>query len=171
MKIALTGHTRGLGKSIYEQCNNDIASVIGFSKSNGFDITSAEDRKKIIELSDDCDVFINNAYDRFGQIEMLYDLYDKWKAKEKTIVTIGSYASNAAEWRLQPCLYSTVKKSLDVVTYQLVNSHDRKGCKLMIFKPSYLGNKESQIPYEFAANYLLAAIKNNTHQTIELVLR
>lgn len=169
MKIAITGHTKGLGKTI---CNiHGEHDIIGFSRSNGFDITVKEHRMKMIELSQDCDVFINNAYDKFGQIELLYDLYGSWKNKNKTIVTIGSYASNAAEWRLQPCLYSTVKKSLDVVTYQLVNSHDRNGCKLMIFKPSYIGDGENKIPYQFAAKYLLDAIKNNKHQTIELVLR
>jgi hypothetical protein len=114
-------------------------------------------------------VFINNAYDGYGQLDLLYDLYSAWKDdSSKTIVTIGSMASNAAEWRLKPCKYSTVKKALDVATYQLVNSHYRK-CKLMIFKPGYLG--DNGIPYDTAAKKLYNAIMDNDHETIEITLR
>lgn len=162
--IAITGHTSGLGKALYEK-----TQAIGFSKSTGFDITKKEDRNKIIDMSNDCNVFINNAYDGYGQLDLLYDLYSAWKDdSNKTIVTIGSLASNAAEWRLKPCKYSTIKKALDVATYQLVNSHHRK-CKLMIFKPGYLGN--DGIPYEYAAQKLYNAILTNDYETIEITLR
>lgn len=170
MKFALTGHTRGLGLSLYNTLRTDF-SVTGFSKSLGYDITNKIDRQHIISTIDDCDVFINNAYDMYGQLDLLYEVYDSWKNKNKLIVTVGSIASNAAEWRLQPCLYSTIKKSLDTATYQLINSHNRKGCKLMIFKPGYLGNEPGKIQYNFAANYLINAIIDNKYETTELVLR
>lgn len=171
MHIAITGHTSGLGKSLEKIGLESGHSVIGFSRSTGFDITDKKSRLKILEKIENCDVFINNAYCNYGQIDMLYDVYSNWKDKHKTIVTIGSYAANAAEWRLQPCLYSTVKKALDVATYQLINSHDRRGCKLMIFKPGYLGNDQGQIPFNYAAEYLLNVIYNNTYQSIEIVLK
>jgi hypothetical protein len=162
MKVAITGHTSGLGKSL----NSLFQNSIGMSRSNGFNILHTD---KIIEHSKNCDVFINNAYDGYGQLELLYDLYDEWKDdSSKTIVTIGSLASNAAEWRLKPCKYSTVKKALDIATYQLVNSHHRK-CKLMIFKPGYLGN--NHIPYDYAAKKLYNAILENDYETIEITLR
>jgi hypothetical protein len=162
MKVAITGHTRGLGLSL----SNLFSDVVGMSRSNGFDI---KDTQKIIDHSKHCDVFINNAYDGYGQLDLLYELYSAWKDdSSKTIVTIGSMASNAAEWRLKPCKYSTVKKALDVATYQLVNSHNRK-CKLMIFKPGYLGDKV--IPYDTAAKKLYNAIMDNDYETIEITLR
>ena len=161
MKVAITGHTKGLGKSL-----SALFNTVGMSRSNGFDIKNSQ---QIIEHSKHCDVFINNAYDGYGQLDLLYDLYSVWKDdSSKTIVTIGSMASNAAEWRLKPCKYSTVKKALDVATYQLVNSHHRK-CKLMIFKPGYLGDKG--IPYDTAAYKLQQAITNNDYETIEITLR
>jgi hypothetical protein len=162
MKVAITGHTSGLGLSL----GNLFSDVVGMSRSNGFNIHNTQE---IIDYSKHCDVFINNAYDGYGQLDLLYDLYSAWKDdSSKTIVTIGSMASNAAEWRLKPCKYSTVKKALDVATYQLVNSHYRK-CKLMIFKPGYLG--DNGIPYDTAAKKLYNAIMDNDHETIEITLR
>lgn len=171
MKVAITGHTSGLGLQITLYLKSQNIDVVGFSKSTGYDINNAKDRHRMIVESLDCDVFINNAYDRYGQIDLLYEIYNQWKNKNKCIVTVGSLASNAAEWRLAPCLYSTVKKSLDVATYQLINSHDRNGCKLMIFKPGYLGIGKNKIPYDYAAKYLIDAINNNTFETTEIVLR
>jgi len=171
MKLAITGHTSGLGKSIYNYSIEQDIDVIGFSRSNGFDITNRDDRKRLIDTVTHCDVFINNAYDRYGQLDLLYELYDEWKNSKKLIVTVGSMASNAAEWRLRPCLYSTVKKALDVATYQLVNSHDRHGCKLMIFKPGYLGDGAGKISHAYASKFLLDAIHNNQYEITELVLR
>lgn len=171
MKIAITGHTKGLGLELFLQATKLGFNTVGFSRSNNYNITIAEDRKRIIKNSEDCDIFINNAYDRYGQLDLLYEIYESWKIQKKLIITIGSLASNAAEWRLKPCLYSTVKKSLDIATYQLINSHDRKGCKLMIFKPGYLGPGSDKIPYNYAANYLLNSLINNTFETTEIVLR
>lgn len=171
MKIALTGHTSGFGKSMYDYATLHGIDVLGFSRSNGFNITDNRARKLIINSSVDCDVFINNAYDRYGQLDILYELYEEWKNSKKLIVTVGSIASNAAEWRLKPCLYSTVKKALDVATYQLINSHDRNGCKLMIFKPGYLGNETGKISYAYASKFLLDAVLDNQYEITELVLR
>ena len=58
MKIAITGHTTGIGKAIHDWFLGD-ADILGFSKSNGYDITNKDDRIKIINESMDCDVFIN----------------------------------------------------------------------------------------------------------------
>lgn len=171
MKLAVTGHTSGLGKSIVDYAISCNHSVKCFSRSNGYNITVDADRLRIISEIADCDVFINNAYDRYGQLDLLYDVYNNWKHDNKLILSVGSIASNAAEWRLRPCLYSTIKKALDVATYQLVNSHDRQGCKLMIFKPGYLGDGDNKIPYNYAAKFMFDAITNNQYEMIEVVLR
>ena len=56
MKIAITGHTKGIGKACADVFSEH--EVIGFSRSNGFDIQAIE---PILDSSNDCDVFINNA--------------------------------------------------------------------------------------------------------------
>ncbi len=87
MKIAITGHTQGVGKRIYERfCPN----IIGFSRSNGYDITNSVDRKRIIEESKDCDIFINNANAEFGQTLLFLELFEEWRNTDKTIINVGS---------------------------------------------------------------------------------
>lgn len=89
MKIAITGHTKGIGKACYDVLSQNH-DVIGFSRSNGFDIAEP---KKIFSASIGCDVFINNAYiintdDQFNLFKMFFK---EWKDNpDKFIVNIGS---------------------------------------------------------------------------------
>jgi len=89
MKIAITGHTKGIGKSLYDTLSLSH-TVKGYSKSKGYDITKKTDRSWILKEVNEYDVFINNAYDDFAQSSMLYELWTDWHTKEKTIITIGS---------------------------------------------------------------------------------
>lgn len=91
MKIALTGHTKGFGKYLYEHFEKDH-EMIGFSRSNGFDISIEADRENIVQKSADCDIFINNAQQSFHQTELLYQIFYNWKDKKKLIINIGSNA-------------------------------------------------------------------------------
>jgi len=89
MKVAITGHTQGIGKAIAELYPDHI----GFSRSNGYDISVSENRASIISQCEDCDVFINNAYQDEHQIEMYNEIFEPWHHhKEKTIVNICSRA-------------------------------------------------------------------------------
>lgn len=84
---AITGHTSGIGKRLYERLS---PNAIGFSLSNGYDITNAADRARIIEESKDCDVFINNATAEFGQTQLFLELFNVWNDQSKTIINVGS---------------------------------------------------------------------------------
>jgi short-subunit dehydrogenase len=96
MKYAITGHTQGIGKSIFERLSPNI---VGFSKSLGYDIKNFKDRQQLIKESQDVDVFINNACDGFGQVDLLIDLFHFWKDTNKTIINVGS---RIAEEKIQP---------------------------------------------------------------------
>lgn len=88
MKYAITGHTRGIGRRAFEMLS---PNVIGFSKSTGYDITLLESRQRIVAEARDCDVFINNATEGFGQTQMFLDMLDAWENDpSKTIVNVGS---------------------------------------------------------------------------------
>jgi NAD(P)-dependent dehydrogenase (short-subunit alcohol dehydrogenase family) len=139
MKAGITGHTRGLGKAIETELHRKGVETMGFSRTNGFDISDPKSRERILDEVKDCDIFFNNAYSGYSQLDLTYEFYSRYKDQAKTFVTTGSIAANAVEWRLQPCLYSVIKKALDNATYQLTNSHDKSDdFNLMIFKPGYL---------------------------------
>lgn len=88
MKYAITGHTQGIGRRLFQRLSPNI---LGFSRSTGYNINSREDRQKIIEQSHDCDIFINNASSEFGQTYLLIELALAWQhMPNKKIINVGS---------------------------------------------------------------------------------
>lgn len=90
MKIAVTGHSRGIGKAILDKFSYENYDVLGFSKSSGFDISNEEDRIRILSLAKDSDIFVNNAYDDVGQSDLLKKFINEWEGTNKLIVNISS---------------------------------------------------------------------------------
>ena len=109
MKLAITGHTSGLGLAIYNHFKNDY-QVFGFSKSNGFNIKDPNSRKKILDISQDFDIFVNNAYNNFdnSQLLLLEEIFELWKGKNRIIVNISS------RYTTDMNLYCTTKKEQDI---------------------------------------------------------
>jgi hypothetical protein len=93
MKIAITGHTKGIGKSIADKFSSENYEVLGFSKSTGFDISKEQDRINIFNLASNADIFVNNAYDPEGQIDLLRKFINAWEGTNKRIINISSKAS------------------------------------------------------------------------------
>ena len=116
MKIAITGHTSGIGLEIYNYFQNQGHECIGFSRSNGFDIAEKEARHEIVKQSVDCDIFVNNAYSDFDscQLYVLQLMYHAWQGVDKTIINISS---RVTDFRMQPgnpaFNYSLTKQQLD----------------------------------------------------------
>jgi NADP-dependent 3-hydroxy acid dehydrogenase YdfG len=93
MKIGITGHSRGIGCALFDLYSQDN-EVVGFSRSNGFDISDPRIQNQIIKTCKDFDIFINNAWHPSGQAELLKKILEVWdKKKDKTIINIGSKAS------------------------------------------------------------------------------
>ena len=90
MKVAITGHTSGLGKALKERFESAGHTVVGFCITTGYDISDSKARSKIITESADCDVFINNAYHPNSQHLMFESAYNAFDNTEKTIINIGS---------------------------------------------------------------------------------
>lgn len=90
-RIAITGHTSGIGKACLDLFSNE--TVFGYSRSNGWNIDTPN---RIIDdvLANQCTVFINNAYNQRYQSDLLEHLYAEWKDKENIIINIGSYITD-----------------------------------------------------------------------------
>jgi len=85
MKVVITGHTSGIGKSIYEYFQSlGNWEVEGLSRSNGYDIET--DFDKVVEAASGCALFINNAYRDQQQLKLLNALKDN----VKKMVVMGS---------------------------------------------------------------------------------
>lgn len=90
-KVAVTGHTSGIGKEIYEYCQFHGALVKGYSRSNGFDLKEGTGDTIINAiLRDDPDIVFNHAWYPRAQNKILKILHTQWVDREKVIINTGS---------------------------------------------------------------------------------
>jgi NADP-dependent 3-hydroxy acid dehydrogenase YdfG len=91
--IAITGHTSGIGKGLFEHFTAQGCSVKGFSLDNGFDISIKENIEQIVDLTKDCDLFFNNAYHHYQQVEILKLWQQQHWSNSHFIVNTSSMAA------------------------------------------------------------------------------
>ena len=87
MKIAITGHTAGIGRAFAEQLARRGHSIVGISRREGENIRRIIHTASIIEP---CDMFINNAQTGYAQTELLYEVWKRWQGKERYIWNIST---------------------------------------------------------------------------------
>ena len=135
MKIAITGHSKGLGKALYNSLIKQGHTCYGFSRSNGYDISERQDRKAIIFKAKDCDVFINNAYHEFAQCDLLEDIFEHWRDNPKgTIININSrskYGLGNAKF------YGQTKMELFKIAKRMMFAEQKK-CRIININPGYI---------------------------------
>lgn len=125
MKIAITGHTKGLGQQlqlVYEQQGH---TVTGFSRSNGYDLRNWSNMQTMLNQITDYDMFINVAKPDFVQTTVLYELWKLWRDQSRTIVNISSVVAIAPVLPVNLFndpgmdIYRTAKVSLNEACRQL----------------------------------------------------
>lgn len=94
MKIAITGHKRGIGEQFAIQLQNRGHQIVGISRSDGENIRRVVHTASIIEP---CDMFINNAISMYAQTELLFEVWHRWQGSEKTH-HIWNISTRVCEW-------------------------------------------------------------------------
>jgi hypothetical protein len=132
-KIAITGHSKGIGKNLYEHLSKTY-EVKGFSRSNGYDISKEEDISRILKESADCDIFINNAYCFDQQTVIANAWFEMHTGTEKFIINVSTLASDpmfdVANKIPHLVPYAQEKQRLNQATYNICDQRDNK-CKAM----------------------------------------
>ena len=93
-KIAIIGHTRGIGKAIADLYRKKKYTVVGLSSSNGYDLQCSQ--VEIMEQLDDCRLIVLNAYAGRGQMTLLKRIYGKFVFEDKKVVVITSTSGTPA---------------------------------------------------------------------------
>jgi len=141
MKVAVTGHTSGIGQGLYQYFEAQGHEVLGFSTHNGYALPEAEDR--VLEQIQHCDIFVNNALPIASQISLLKKLWPIWENANKKIIVIGSIASRF-QFAAKPGMedYQREKKELDDVcnTLRYVDPEMIQGkpCSLITIHPGFV---------------------------------
>lgn len=160
MKYAITGHTSGVGKSLFDRLSPD---AIGFSKSTGYNLNNYSDRIKIIEESSDCDIFINNAPAEYGQVEMFIDLFKEWKDTDKIIINVGSRIADIIlpDDRLELLHYQSQKLILKYMSLRVKGK-----CKVKYKSFGYVGTDAilKKYPHFTEADYI------SLDQAVDIIL-
>jgi NADP-dependent 3-hydroxy acid dehydrogenase YdfG len=143
MKIAITGHSAGIGQALSKIFESKGHTVVGLSRRNGYNIRSIP---KILEMVKECDVFINNAQIGFAQTELLFAVYQEWQGvKNKKIINIGSFMT-AEPTNSLPGIkmteYYVQKIALEEAIKQLRFNHDWP--KLTLIKPGAVATQSGQ---------------------------
>lgn len=76
MKIAITGHKRGIGQEFARQLEQRGHEIVGISRSDGENIRRTAYTASIIEP---CDMLINNAISFYAQTELLFEVWHRWQ--------------------------------------------------------------------------------------------
>jgi NADP-dependent 3-hydroxy acid dehydrogenase YdfG len=144
MKIAITGHTAGIGQALAEIYLNRGHEIVGLSRRNGYNIRSIG---KVITMIEPCDIFINNAQVGFAQTELLFAVYKQWQEQtHKKIINISSILTSSPVSFLpgiEMTEYYVQKKSLEEAISQLRNF--RAGPKICLVKPGAVATQPGQI--------------------------
>tara|TARA_B100001175_G_C19486578_1_gene630129 strand:- start:879 stop:1388 length:510 start_codon:yes stop_codon:yes gene_type:complete len=76
MKIAITGHKKGIGRAFAEQLTARGHEIVGISRSDGENIRRVAHTASLIEP---CDMLINNAISLYAQTELLFEVWHRWQ--------------------------------------------------------------------------------------------
>lgn len=155
--IAITGHTNGFGKYMFERL-----PAIGFSRSNGYDINNPQ---KIVEAIKGYSIFINNAASGFAQTQLLYAAFESWQHENKLIINIGSRSKDfTLREREKSFGYSVEKLALEHASKQLAATFSK--CKVSTI---HFGMIE-KIGYDTCFKYVQQIIdnKDDTHRIVDM---
>ena len=142
MKIAITGHTAGIGQAlaqIYSQHGHDI---VGLSRREGNNIRNIP---KIADQIEPCDVFINNAQAGYSQTELLFEMSKRWANTKKHIVVISTMMTQdpiSVLPGLDMLAYHQQKVTLEEMVKQL--RYQRLGVNITIVRPGYIATQPGQ---------------------------
>jgi NADP-dependent 3-hydroxy acid dehydrogenase YdfG len=142
MKIAITGHTAGIGQALALEYANQGHEIIGLSKRDGNNIRNVP---KICDQIEPCDVFINNAQAGYAQTELLFEMASRWQGTKKHIIVISTMMTQDPISVL-PGLgmdhYRIQKVTLEETVKQLRNRH--LGIRLTLVRPGYIATQSGQ---------------------------
>lgn len=164
MKIAITGHKRGIGMAFAQHLTSRGHDIVGISRSDGENIRRVAHTASIIEP---CDMFINNAISMYAQTELLFEIWHRWRDTKKTKVIWNistmlcledkDIAINGLSMR-ESMEYRNQKMSLELAHGQLLSQPSN--IEMSLIRPGNVNTQtfslpDSVSPHEYVQQVLL----------------
>lgn len=136
MKIAITGHTAGIGAAFCRYLSLRKHEIVGISRREGNNIRNIP---KTIEQISSCDMWINNAQAGYAQTELLYKIWQSWAGNNQkmiwlisTMMTTDTNLPNIPGYdQISMSEYKNQKKALEDAFYTL-RSRDNQPRMILI---------------------------------------
>jgi NAD(P)-dependent dehydrogenase (short-subunit alcohol dehydrogenase family) len=155
MKISITGHTAGIGRSFARRLRQEGHEIVGISKREGHNIRNIP---KILPMIVDCDIWINNAQAGYAQTELLYKVWESWQdVPNKNIWLISTMLTR--DFKIQHIdgmtdtavvEYKNQKRALEDAFLQLKVMPGSP--KMILIRPGAVATQPGQVPDQHAAD-------------------
>jgi len=165
MKIAITGHKRGIGRAFAEKLISRGHRIVGISRSDGENIRRIAHTASIIEP---CDMFINNAISFYAQTELLFEVWHRWRSSDDThyIWNISTRLCESTEDHAirglsmrESMEYRNQKMSLELAHRQLNAQHSKT--IMTLIRPGSVKTQSFSDPASISASdYVDQILKN-----------
>jgi NAD(P)-dependent dehydrogenase (short-subunit alcohol dehydrogenase family) len=142
MKIAITGHTAGIGQALAKLYSQQGHDIVGLSRREGNNIRNIP---KIADQVEPCDVFVNNAQAGYAQTELLFEMAQRWTGSSKHIMVISTMMTQdpvSVLPGLDMDQYRLQKVALEEAVRQIRNK--KLGVKINIVRPGYIATQPGQ---------------------------
>jgi NADP-dependent 3-hydroxy acid dehydrogenase YdfG len=145
MKIAITGHTAGIGQALAKEYQLNGHEIVGLSQREGNNIRNTP---KICDQIESCDMFINNAQAGYAQTELLFEMANRWQGTKKHIIVISTMMTQEPVSSLTDLSmdhYRLQKVALEEAVRQI--RHRRLKVKITIVRPGDIAtNPNKTVP-------------------------
>jgi nucleoside-diphosphate-sugar epimerase len=159
MKIAITGHTAGIGQALANQYSSRGHEIVGLSKRHGHNIKVIP---KIADLIEPCDMFINNAQASFAQTDLLFEMAKRWQGTKKHIIVISTMMTQSPVselFGLDMDAYRVQKIALEEAVKQI--RYQQLGISLTIVRPGNIATSpEKKVPPAADVNHWAQTLVN-----------
>jgi NADP-dependent 3-hydroxy acid dehydrogenase YdfG len=142
LKIAITGHTAGIGQALAKEYQLDGHEIVGLSKREGNNIRNIP---KICDQIEPCDIFVNNAQAGYAQTELLFEMSQRWQGTKKHIIVISTMMTQdpiSVLPGLDMLAYHQQKVTLEEMVKQL--RYQQLGIKFTVVRPGNIATQPGQ---------------------------
>lgn len=172
MKIAITGHKKGIGKAFAEQLSARGHRIVGISRSDGENIRRTAHTASLIEP---CDMLINNAISFYAQTELLFEVWHRWQ-HIKDVRHIWNISTRMCEQDhdtdikgltlRESMQYRNQKMSLELAHRQL--SSQPSNIKMILIRPGAVNTQKFSPPGSVSADdYVSQVLKELNADQLE----